>query len=186
LFPGWIEGSDNKWGAVALTTVASKQITALGLVLATLLPLPARADDFECAPKHVPQAEFGPREIGTSGNICPGIPPGEEQSCVVVAASVTYAISVGWLVNKEITPETYSGRLPFGLKWKKTRDSAERKTLRITQGKPEFSKSGNMGFDQTLGSGVCLLSKNGHEYSLELYFDKNAGLSKVVGAILYP
>lgn len=154
--------------------------------LALLLSSPVYAGELDCTARFLQQAEFGARELGAPNNICPGIPSTEEQSCVVTENGIEYGVSVGWMVNKEIVSGSYSGNMPFGVKWGEKRDASEAKILRVTRGDPKFFKFGNVGFDLEMSSGYCFLTKGGHEYGLELYFDKDKGLSKIIGRILYP
>lgn len=146
-----------------------------------------RAGDSDCVGKYVAQAEFG-RELGTPKNVCPGVPSGEEQDCTYDEGGIRYGISQGLMVNKEVTPKTYSRPLPFGLAWGEKRDVSERKITKVTGGDPKLS----MGADRDgpyayLGDPYCLLTKSGHGYHLELYFDNDSGgLFKIIGRILYP
>lgn len=129
------------------------------------------------------QAEFG-KELGTANNTCPGIPMTEDQDCAYLDGGIRYGVSQGWMVNKEITQTTYSGRLPLGLRWGEKISVSEQKILKITQGDPKLLRTDE---ELNLGDNYCLLTKSGHGYHLELYFDQSAGgLSKIIGRILYP
>jgi len=116
--------------------------------------------------------------------LCPLLKRSEEQSCAVNKDGVVYGISEGLVVNKTITSESYTGRLPFDLAWREKFENAIQKINRITEGKlslfPENDRGGRY-----LVTDNCLANKNG-SYGLEMSFDKSGGLAGITGRILYP
>lgn len=101
---------------------------------------------------------------------------------------VTYGTTHGSIVGEDIRQGSYSGKMPFGLKWGDTISVAERKIKAITKGQPEFERGTPYDSHNLMLSpkgGYCLLIKRKLEYMMYIMFDENQKLIAVENAVLF-
>lgn len=154
----------------------------VGAATALVMCMSLAAQAHECIPTFHPQAEFGQRDLATNAT-CPNDPNAE--TCAIVDDGVTYDVTDGLVIQKEIGLNAYVASLPFGVAWHDKLDVVVRKVDAVAKGKPPLFliSEGDTFF---LSTDTCLRTKGGADYDMTMFFDDKQRLIRMLARVNYP